>query len=168
MSRKGIPFFATENDLTALARAVSSQRPLSFVVAGLADEPTTTILHDFDNHAPFATYLVCDVGATVRVRRVPQRGCADKYAVDQLRNPHTVSLQTGGMLGESRLTAGQVGTTTTDPTSEEIYALFEKLIREEFEKIKSYYVGREAVRLMDKGVRLTATSKSPVSYDLIR
>jgi RHS repeat-associated protein len=74
----------------------------------------------------------------------------------------------GGMLNGERLVAGQVGTATDEKESEEIFALFSKAIRSKFEKIQSYYVGPDAARLLDKGVRLTPGAKSPEAYDLAR
>jgi hypothetical protein len=168
MKTKQLPFFATASDLAGLAREVSSQRPLSFVLAGLSSEQITTVLSNLNNPMPFETYLIFDRDKSVVWRRVPQRDGSDKYAMDQLDNPHTVSLQCGGMLDGIRLIAGQVGTATTHPLSDEIYSLFAKTIRQKFEKIKSYYVGPEAAQNLDTGVRLTPTATSPSTYDLVR
>lgn len=168
MKRKQIPLFATQSDLSALVREVSCNRPLEFVVGGLFDQPTLPVLSDLENPQPFMTYLVFDKGSTVVTRAVPQHSGGQKYAVDQMENPQTVAVQCGGMLDEHRLIAGQIGTVAVGKQAEEIYELFAKAIRRKFEKIKSYYVGPEAVLLLDKGVRLTPTTKSPETYDLVR
>lgn len=90
------------------------------------------------------------------------------YAVDQVNNPQTIALQTGGRHGEYQLIAGQIGTVGNGAQSDELYAIFAKNIRKQFEKIKSFYVGPEAVSMLDAGIRLSATPKSPQAYDLVR
>ena len=168
MAKIQIPIYATQSDLSDIAREVSSVRPLQFAVAGLFDQMETTILTDLESLLPFTSYLVFGKGRGITVRSIPQRNGAEKYAVDQIENPHTVVIQCGGLLDGQRLIAGQVGTVSTGKDSNEIYALFAKAIRRKYEKIKSYYVGPEAAQLLDKGVRLTPTAKSPETYDLIR
>jgi hypothetical protein len=168
MTRKVIPFFATPGDLTSLIQAASSERPLSFLAAGLSDEEPGPVFHDFKNHEPLQTYLVFDRDQNVTVERVPQRKGSVKYAVDQLKNPHTVSVRSGGLLDGKRLIAGQLGTVAKGPSSDQIYSLLKKTIRRQFTKIKSYFVGPEAAQLLDKGFRLAPTKKSPPTYDLVR
>lgn len=163
-----MPIYATQRDLSALVKEVCSLRLIEFVAAGLFDQAVPTVLNDPEKLLPFTAYLVYDKGLDITVRPVPQRKGGVKYAVDILENPHTVDLSCGGLLEGQRLIAGQVGTITTGKPAEEIYALFAKVIRRKFEKIKSYYVGPEAVELLDNGLRLTPTAKSPETYDLVR
>lgn len=168
MSKKQIPIFATEGDLSALIARVSHWRPLKFVRAGLFDEPMIDAFQGPIRPHAFATYLVLDRDRAVSVRIIPQRNGGKKYAVDQLDNRDSVSLQIGGMIDDDRLVAGQIGTATNEPSSAEIFSLFARAIEDQFVKIKSYYVGPEAMRLLDRGIRLTPTSKSPKDYDLVR
>jgi hypothetical protein len=92
-----------------------------------------------------------------------------RYAIDLLVNPKAVSMSTGGMLTDQQLIAGQIGTVaTSDTDAVELYSLFARVIRKRFERVKSYYVGTEAARLLDDGVRLSATATSPQAYDLVR
>ncbi|HAP39878.1 MAG TPA: hypothetical protein DCQ94_08975 [Nitrospira sp.] len=168
MPRKQIPIYATQSDLSTLLNDVCSERQLEFVVAGLFDQPTLTVLNDLGLPLPFTTYLAFDKGLSAETRLVPQRNGPAKYAVDQMANPQTVVLDSGGLVDRQRLIAGQIGTATVNKQSEEIYALFAKVVRRRFEKIKSYYVGPEAIRLFDLGTRLTPTAKSSEVYDLVR
>lgn len=167
MSR-ATPFYATPRDLSSVVRDVSATTPLSFTVAGLFDIRAAVLLEDFERHEPLQTYLVLDRGAPVAVRRVPQRRGADKFAVDQLLNPHTVAIRCGGVMGDSRLIAGQLGTTAEGGRSAELYALLVKSMKRQFEKIRSYLVGPEAARLLDQGWHLAPTERSPPEYDLAR
>jgi hypothetical protein len=168
MSRKLTPFFATHADLVDIARQIAVARSVDFVQGGLFAEPKVAVLTDVDGLRKFETYLIVDSGVSVTPRVVLQRGGGQMYAVDQANNPQTIALQTGGKYGEHQLVAGQIGTVGKSTQSDELYAMFAKSIRKQFEKIKSFHVGPEAVAMLDAGVRLSATPKSPEAYDLVR
>lgn len=168
MSKKQIPFFATHGDLVTIAHDVRAVKSVDFVLAGLFLEPRSVILVDVDNLSAFETYLVLAQGAPVNFRAIPQRAGGQMYAVDQVGNPRTVVLQTGGLYADQHLIAGQLGTVGDCKESDDLYALFANVIRRRYEKIKSYFVGPEAAAMLDSGARLTATLKSPRMYDLAR
>lgn len=163
-----IVIYTTQDDLSTIAMLVSAKRPLQFVIAGLFDDNGPILMSDLTDSLPCSTYLAFDKGANVAVRPIPQRNGGLKYAIDQLENLHTVVLQSGGLVDGKRLIAGQIGTTSIESNSVEIYTLFAKEVRRKFEKIKSYYVGPEAGLFLDGGGRLTPTAKSPETYDLRR
>ncbi|UPK06938.1 hypothetical protein [Bradyrhizobium sp. 170] len=179
MPKNQLSFFATKADLESLLKSVESERALQFVPAGLFDssriEPRQSLLDvanldglavDHTNHQP--RYLISDLGIPIEVRPVAQRTGEIKYAVDQLANPKTVALQPGGAFGESCLIAGQMGTASDEASSLELFQSFSKRIWHQFAKVKSFYVGKEAGELLDKGWRLTTNAKSPATYDLKR
>ncbi|MEW6536851.1 MAG: hypothetical protein AB1454_14670 [Candidatus Auribacterota bacterium] len=168
MAKNLTPFFATDNDLAKLFEKILAKRNLKFILCGLFDEPIIHSKKTDSQFNPFSNYLVADYDLVIKVRSVPQKKGGKKFAIDQLENPKTVGLHLGGLIENHRLVAGQIGTATEDKTSLEIYKLLAKEIRKEFEKIKSYYVGKEASCLLDEGTRLTATKKSPQEYDLFR
>lgn len=168
MVKKLIPFFATHCDLVIVTREVIEICPVDFVSGGLCAEPKPVVLADIDDMSAFATYLVVSHGSLVNLRAVVQRAGGQKYAVDQIDNPHSIMLHTGGKLTDQQLIAGQLGTVGNSKQSDELYALFARLIRKRYEKVKSYYVGPEAAAVLDSGARLSATPKSPLGYDLIR
>jgi hypothetical protein len=146
--------------------AVYSQ-PLRFVLAGMFDQRTPVESVDLNDAQAFAAYLIGKREFEPRAQAVPQRNGGTKYAVDQVENPQTIVIHCGGLTGE-RLVAGQVGTASDSDESKELFELFSKLIRARFERIKSYYVGPDAAKLLDSGTRLTPTAKSPETYDLAR
>lgn len=179
MPRNQLSFFATKDDLESLLRAVESEQPLQFVIAGLFDSPNIEPMESLlgvsnlgsvavgdANHEP--AYLVARRGVPIEVQPVPQRRGGVKYSLDQLANPKTIAFRTGGTFGETCLIAGQVGTASDDSGSLELFKLFSKQIRHRFTKVKSFYVGREAGKLFDNGWRLTANPKAPSLYDLKR
>jgi hypothetical protein len=174
-----LSFFAAQRDLVSLLRAVESRRPLQFVRAGLFDSAKLESLRSLStapqlglvaesaaSHDP--RYLVADHELMIEVRPVPQRRGGIKYAVDQAANPKTIGFQPGGTFGEKCLIAGQVGTVSNDPDSLGIFRVFSEEIKSQFTKVKTFYVGKEAGELLDKGWRLTANVKSPALYDLKR
>jgi hypothetical protein len=179
MTRNQLSFFATKADLESLLRAVESERPLQFVLAGLFDSPQVQAMNSLlnvptmgfapsgdSNHEP--RYLVAHRDLPIEVRSVPQRRGGMKYSVDQQTNQKTIVFLPGGVCEPTCLIAGQVGTISEDATSLELFQLFSRTLRREFAKIKSDYVGKEAGELLDKGWRLTANAKSPPLYDLKR
>ena len=167
MTRKQIPIFATQNDLSEVLIEVSMQKQLSFVDSGLFDQALPSIFNDVKNIQPFRTYLAFDRGASIETRKVPQRDGSMRYAV-QLDSIHGVSIYSGALIEGRRLLAGQIAPFGEEVSSSEIYALIAKVVRSRFEKIKSFYVGPEAVQLLESGVRLAPTAKSPEIYDLAR
>ena len=168
MSRKVTPFFATHGDLVTIAREVMEVRPVDFVPGGLFTGPMLAAHPDIDDLSAFEAYLIVDHGIPVNLRAVPQRAGGQLYAVDQTNNAHTIALKTGGALADQQLIAGQVGTVGNAKQSDELYALFATIIRKRFEKVKSFYVGPEAAVMLDNGARLSATPKSPRTFDLVR
>jgi hypothetical protein len=158
--QKQIPLFATEKDLLDILQSGSQKCPIEFVVAGLFDQKSQIVRRTFD--------LIFHEATPLAHRAVVQRNGGEKYAIDQIANPHSISLWFGGLHENVRLVASQIGTATNSDKSHELHSLFLALVRQQFELIKSYYVGPEAVKLLDRGIRLTLTAKSPEAYDLTR
>lgn len=168
MSRKQIPMYATKNDFAAVFRGVSLERPIDFVATGLFDKAEMTILHESDDIASFSAYMAFDRGLSIEQRVVPQRDGTTKFAIDPMINKKTIIFRCGGLIGNERLVAGDIAASDTNEQSEEIYRLFVRHIMKNFKKVKSYYVGPEAMDLFDQGIRLSPSEKSPELYDLKR
>ena len=168
MSRKQIPLYGTKSDIAAIARAVNSVRPIDFVVMGLFDTPEVTALHDAEEILEFTSYMAFDRGLSLSDRSVPQRDGTVKYAIDPMINKQVVIIRCGGLIGNQRLTSGDVAAVDGGQQAEELYELFAKEIRRRFKRVRSYYVGQEALELFDQGIRLSPTEKSPELYDLAR
>jgi ATP phosphoribosyltransferase regulatory subunit HisZ len=179
MAKNQLSFFATKADVESLLRAVESKRQLQFVLTGLFDSPNVEKMQsllaarnlghmDVGDANQRAGYLVASREISIEVRPVPQQRGGVKYAVDQLANPTTIAFRPGGSFGERCLIAGEVGTTSDNPNSLELFQAFSKEVRHQFAKIKPFYVGKEAGELLDKGWRLTTNAKSPTLYDLKR
>jgi len=177
MKKNTLPIFATRNDIDFLLQSIELQQDMQFVRTGMFDQPTANIvltlrkdadlgvaLYGDQSHEP--TYLVGERGCLINVRPVPQHGGGTKYVIDQQINPKTVVFRSGGVFKNQCVIAGYIGTISEDPVSNDLFRLFNKEIKRQFEKIKSYYVGKEAAELLVKGWRLTTSADSPEIYDL--
>jgi hypothetical protein len=167
MKKKQIQIFATDEDLFSVMEDLSISHALKLVTAGSFTEPLKDELEESVAPCSFTSYLILDRSESVSVRAIPQRDGGYRYSIDQLENPDSVSLHTGGRVAD-RLVAGQLGTATNEQKSDKIYSVLKNLIERKFTKIKSYYVGPEALGLLEDGIRLTPTHKSPKEYDLAK
>lgn len=177
MTRRQISFYATPADIRSILRVVESLETLQFIRAGLFDAPEIVALPSLAASADLGVapggdanhekrYLVARSHCKVEVRSVPQRRGTPKYAIDQLLNPAAVILAPGGIYGDAAVIIGEVGTSSDDASSVELFQAFSNEIRRQFGKVQSCFVGIEANQLMNKGWRLTRSIKYPSEYDL--
>jgi hypothetical protein len=176
MGKNQLEVFWTTGDLVVVVESLDDQSQVSFAVAGLFETADVQRLHSSADISAFtavssdstASLLAVDAGEAVHVREVAQNKRSPRYGVDQLSNPRSVVVRPGRLIDERILLAGQIGTTSGDPASVRLFSAFSKAVRKHFVKVKSYWVGPEAVQLLDSGGRLTATLKAPPEYDLKR
>lgn len=169
MTTKQLPLFMTAKDLLTVVDEVNQHRKLGFVASGLFDQKEHEVLSNLNNFNPFCAYLFFEQGTPILERIVQQRKGNAKIAIDQILNPSTLVLNFGGLAGDGqRLVSSQIGTATMCESSNQLFELFSKIIRKKFEAIKSFYVGPEAVCLLEDGVVLAPSKKSPPAYNLKR
>jgi hypothetical protein len=113
-------------------------------------------------------YLVFDAATELKVREIPQRKGGVLYSADLEANPTGFGFRPGGLFEGRCLIRGSVGTATGDPVSIALCRAFAREVRRGFTKIHSYYVGPEAVRLLDEGMRLAIGVGSSPNSDLKR
>jgi hypothetical protein len=171
--------YATRADMEPGLNAVEGQKALQYVRRGLFESPQVQVVSSALEipDLGFARvgdlilanrYLVLDASLEVKIREVPQRRGGVRYAIDEVANPTGMIFVPGGLYEgrEDRyLIVGEV-VATGDPRSHELYRLFVPLLVKGFTKIKSYYVGPEALRLLREGVRLTHSAGPTPSYEL--
>jgi hypothetical protein len=167
---KSIQFFATENDLSAVLDAIEAHWKLQYVECGLfddADRPsynTFRAIPKFAKCPPYFLLLLQD--SACGIRSVPQRRGGVKYAVDQLANPASAVLKPGLQESQSVLIAGSFGTTHSDKTSSLLARAFITQMKTRFRRVKSYWIGEEALAKLAKGARLTINVNAAAEYDL--
>lgn len=177
-AKKQFSFFSTQNDLVDVLVAVAAKASYQFVNASDIEDESPSIytsvseLPDlsvavFGDQNKEKIFLLIPSGAMPNVRKVEQRRGGEKYFLDQLSHPESVVLRPGGVFGESEhIIAGQVGTTSDEKWSVDLYKILASEFKKQFIKIKSFYVGKVAAKKLDDGVRLTANVKAPREYDL--
>jgi len=170
-------FYATREDLVPVIRGVEAVGTFKYVLCGLH---STRALPEYlsaldipslgyasNDSAPVSSaYLVIPSHAKVVVREVPQDTGAIRYAIDQLQNPFSATFQPGGRFGDTVLLYGRVATVARTKEGRSILRLFETRIKKYFEKHEAFYVGPEAARLKEQGVRLTLAVQSPPEFSL--
>lgn len=90
------------------------------------------------------------------------------YAFDQLLNPDSVVIRTGGYVDEMMILSGDIGSCTTkeSETSKKILKLIQKQIKKNFKKVRAYWVGPAAYDVLTIGGRLTLSKQTPKEFDL--
>ncbi|MFV2059531.1 MAG: hypothetical protein ACC653_02540 [Gammaproteobacteria bacterium] len=177
-AKKQFSFFATKDDLIEVLIAVATKSSYHFASTSEVDDEIPNIYTSvselvdlsiavFGDQNKEKTFLLISSDATLKVRKAEQRRGGKKYFLDQLSHPESVVLKPGGVFSEEEcIIAGQVGTTTDDKWSVDLYKILFSEFKKQFIKIKSFYVGTIAAKKLDDGVRLTTNVKSPREYDL--
>ncbi len=174
-------FFATANDLLPVLAAVESRRRLVYTRTGHSPSPevfsfpsgesieTLRAPATSETASTAAAYLVTEVDVPIVARPIQVRG-EDKlcWAIDQLANADSTVLWHGGVWRSDILLSGRVASCSKSAPSQSLQRAFENQIKRQFSRIKAFYVGDEAARLLDSGVRLTMSAQSPREYDLTR
>jgi len=167
--RSGIlPFFATSGDLKTLLESIDELHPIRLVRGGLLDQPLKDKLPTSKDLIPRSNYLVINMDDFVQEEAIPQRRGGVKYALDLHLNPRAVGLFTGELIGTEILLPGQFGTLKGTSQAIGLFDAISAVTRKTFTKVKSYYLGSQAVRLLDSGCRLAASVKGDPLYDLRR
>jgi hypothetical protein len=176
---KQLQFYAVVGDLLPVLQAVEDRGPLKYVLTG---NFTTPDLQTFlrgsqlpnlgkatcDSATGSDSFLVCQPELQIIVRHLPGTGGIERFCVDQLANPETVTLTPGGIWNEDIVLYGCVGTASGSEASQELMRRFAGAIKKQFTKIKAVYVGPKACELLDAGKRLTLAAQTPKDFDLTR
>ena len=174
---KQLQFYAVGGDLLPVFRAVEGIGPLKYVRAG---NFTTRDLQTFaygselprlgvatcESAVGCDRFLVCEPELPIVVRQLPGADGIERFCVDQLANPDTVTLTPGGVWDEDVVLYGCVGTASDSRASQELMRRFAGEIKKQFTKIRAVYVGPKARELLDAGKRLTLAAQSPRDFDL--
>ena len=139
------------------------------------------------------TFLVCDASAAIIPREVKtlteedinrlttsigdQEVQVDKnnwrrlvgvrrFAIDQLKNPDTITFSPGGLWNNDILLHGRVATASQSKSSQALMKRFKAALQKTFVKVKAFYVGPQALMLLKNGQRLTVSAQSPREFDL--
>ncbi len=174
---KQIQFFAIREDILLVLEAVERDEPLQYVRTGNElSQDFETFLHgtdipnlgvaDRETGSVCKAFLVTKTTAPITVRSIKGAGGVQRYLMDQLFNPDTVSLTPAGMWGEDIVLQGVVGTASDSAISLELMKKFNSAFKKSFSKIQGRFVGPQALALFHAGKRLTIAEQSPHEFDL--
>lgn len=180
MPKKQFSFYALEQDLVQAISNAESELKFKIVRSGNAqcefpngfdsvrELPDMSISRYGDQNREHG-YLLVNPTKINKARKVIQRDGQERHIVDQQSHPDSVSLRPGGLyMKGSCLISGQIGTISNEAWALELFNILKSIFRCQFVKIKSFYVGAQAERQFECGLRLTTNVRSPIEYDLRR
>jgi hypothetical protein len=173
--------FATRSDLIPGIQWVESRTELHYVRAGLYSKDEINELNVFDSlrnveeigynttgqYITGTQFLVVERKHRIRTETIKQRKGGYLFDVGPSKNPHSIIFQPNGIYQDSYLIRGNIGTVSESKESIELYGVFSKGIVKGFTRVKGWYVGPEALKLMASGVRLiTMHVEESLVYDV--
>lgn len=175
MSR-GVMVWATRSDLLRVLQRVERRAPLCYRLCGAFDSQDVPSWESASEIAALGVaregkwnsedcYLVLSQNVPFTLRSVRLGGGA-RYFVDQLENPESVTLWSGGLYRKQCLIMGEFGTVSPARAGFDLFGAIRRAVRTEFQKVRDAYVGPEAYELGKHGVRLTDFAASPREDDL--
>jgi hypothetical protein len=175
---KQLMFFALRDDLIPLITAVEAKSYLKYVASGAHEDAGCTAWRsalelpqlgeaDADSSTACSSFLVLGAATDVVERKIVTNDGKHVTLLDQLSNPDSVTFTPGGRRN-SAIISGRISTATDTAASQALMKGFSSAMRKHFVKIKAFYVGPKAERLLDSGTRLTYALQSPPEYDLSR
>lgn len=171
-------FYATTDDLLPVFELVEKKHLVAYTKTGLFHEefqtsfpkgstlPTLAKPVNVESAVTGPAYLVTEREIAVRSREVHQLDGSRKYAIDQLLNPDSIVIEHGGLCASNVLISGRVATVSNTPAALRIQRAFTAAMSKSFTRVKAYWVGPQAMILLQKGARLTSDVRSPKEYDL--
>lgn len=179
MKSRQIMFFSLLPDIEPILKKIESSVEINYFKIGMFDSRDIPHYQSIFDAPDFGftlsgdwnridSYLVMPKSALLDIRDIPQKAGGIKYAVDQSVNAKSIELKVGGIYkaSENILVAGRVATISEGIFSLETFKLFSSLIRKEFKRIGTFYVGKNAEEKLRSGWRLVTNDKSPKEYDL--
>ena len=136
-----IPFFALKNDLLAVVETVEHGRPLKYVRMGQFDCPESDSFGagaeipglgtaTADSSVNNQSFLVTNGELPVNWRRITTNTGVQRYCLDQLANPESITFTPSGRLDEGVVISGRVGTASDSPIAAGAYEAIQGSIQE--------------------------------------
>ncbi|MBW8034989.1 MAG: hypothetical protein FVQ79_04970 [Planctomycetes bacterium] len=177
--------FATRSDLMVGLERIESQKDLHYAIAGLYTKDEVIELEILDSllnvkgigytissqYIAGTQFLVVESKYKIKTEKIKQIKGVHKgkylYNVGPLKNSHSIIFLPNGIYQDNYLVRGSIGTVSESKKSIELYNFFSKGIIKGFTKIKGWYVGPEAMKFAESGVRLiTMHAQQSPEYDL--
>ena len=174
---KQIHFFALADDLLPVLEIVEQGGLLKYVPMGqfpndgyqkfaVGSQIPNLGRANTDSASSCQAYLVAESETAINVRPVVVAG-VQRYVVDQLLNPNTVTFTPAGLWTQNIVLNGRVATVSDSMEAQQLMRRFNSAFKKQFRKVKAFLVGPGAYALLGAGKRLTASAQSPGEYDLV-
>jgi hypothetical protein len=170
-------FFADYDDIKSIIESIESDNYVKYCQVGLFDINPTPELNSFFELTTIgyvkygdwnlnSAFLIVDKNSDINIRSVEQIKGGIKYAVDQKNNPNSIVFKPSGIYKEGVFVAGSIGTISETDFSKKLFKTYSSLIKKNFMKVGSFYVGKNALNKLNNGWRFVTNEKSPSEYDL--
>lgn len=165
-----LQFFCTRQDVLECLEAAEGSESLKYYAMSSGDDAAEPWRSAAEVSSQFpetieAHWVVARDGATLLARKIESDDGRVWYAVDQLQNPDTVLIHLGIRKGEI-LSPGSLSTVSRTAESVSLFKNLERHFKKRCKKVKSYWVGPEALVLLRSGWRLASSETSSRTYDL--
>jgi hypothetical protein len=170
-------FYALKEDILPVLEAVEQDYPLKYIRTGSRLQPEFETFFSCaeilnlgkatqDSAINCETFLITEAANRVRIRTNSPPVGPKRFFVDQLLNPDTVTFSSGGRWNEDIVLYGRIATASDSEFSQKLMKRFHSVIKKRFTKIRAFFVGSEAHKLLDQGKRLTLAVQTPCEFDL--
>ena len=176
---KRIFFFATPGDIVPLLARFEANAPLKFAELGNFATPERAIylspselpdpgIATNETGAASRSYLVLHRGAKLHECEFLGKRGEKRWSLDNGGNDKSTVLTMGGLWRTGTLLPGLMDTLHATPAAQQLMLWFRSALRQEdFTRVQSWWLGREALALLRAGRRLTTTAEqSPPEFDL--
>ena len=172
-------FFATGKDVHEVLAEFEAAEAIRYTPSGSSKTPhiesytSHTALPDlwiatYPNAIAGQSYLITPVEEFPWPIETPQVKGGIVYAIDQRSSANSIVLMPSGLYAERVLLYGKVSTICDSEAALRLYKRLCAIIRKSFTRLKTCWVGDDAMKLLDMGYRLTLGANSPAEFDLHR
>ena len=170
-------FYVTYLDIVPVLAQVENDRPIQYTRTGLFASSSASQTYLSHKNIPDLgiashptaignqSFLVSQQDAEIIAIEAPQRQGTALFAIDQRANKDTIVFRPGGLHTNSVILCRMAGTISTTYVSQRLYSEFERAIRRHFRKQRGFFVGPDAFKAWNSGVRLTIGVSSPPEFD---
>lgn len=172
MSEDQILYYLQYEDLTNLLSDFSKEFDFILVKTGLFDSPKLDFLdisinNNFLRNIPFGNwsdndnFLIVPKSKKVFPRKIQRHDGTVKYAIDQLKNPDTLSFLLGGEYKEKVIIAGRIAFLNKGVFSTPAFKFLMMLFLKNVKKYNGWFVSEQ----LKQGYRLTTNIRLSEKYD---
>ena len=176
---KEIPFFASASDIVPVLRRLQTHLPIKYVQLGTLDQPERPIYFDIADipNAGIATnetatqsigYLMARRDLSIPNSSYSTKKGEKKWTLFSGDVVGAAAIGMGGLWKNKVLLPGSMWTSDKDETSLQFIKWFQSALKKEgYEKVRHWWVGKEAMSMLKSGIRLaTVAEQSPPEFDL--